>query len=144
VAGLTNIARFAIATVLMQWASSAQNDASTRPALSGVVKDQTGATLPPPGRNGIPFPGADIRVVDLKTGQEFRTTGDQSGAFHITYLEKARYRVKVSMPGFNTWARDMELSTESPVKLEVVLLVGTSQSSSITPSDRGSPAPSLL
>lgn len=102
-----------------------QIESSAKPALSGVVKDQTGAPLPGPSRNGTTFPGAEITVLDLKSGREFKTKGDQSGAFQIANLEKATYRVKVSMPGFSTWSKDVALSNDSPTRIEVVLMVGT-------------------
>ncbi len=125
---------FAVAASLLLAFALAEAAPQNVPSLIGIVRDQTGATMPPPpppSRNGVPFDGAEILVVDLKSGRETIARGDQLGRFEISPLERSRYRVRVAVPGFKYWTRDVDLTDGVDRTLDVVMMLD------------GPPAPSI-
>ena len=63
-----------------------------RGAITGVVRDTTGAVVP----------AARVSVVDLATNVERTTTTTDTGVYRIPYLSPGNYRVTASAAGFKT------------------------------------------
>lgn len=64
--------------------------------ITGVVKDQSGAVVP----------GATVRAINKGTGAERRTTTSDSGAYELTQMVPAEYRVEVEAKGFAKFVVD--------------------------------------
>jgi len=59
-------------------------------ALSGVVRDESGAVAP----------GATVLVVSRSTDRPVTVFTDRNGAYRVDDLEPGRYRIQVELPGF--------------------------------------------
>jgi hypothetical protein len=67
-----------------------QNDAGR---IVGTVTDASGAGVP----------NASITVVNERTGQERKVSGDTSGSYVVPYLPSSTYKVTVQQSGFGQW-----------------------------------------
>ena len=67
-----------------------------RGTLAGTVVDSSGLNVPK----------AEITVVNVDTGVEFRTVTNDQGEFVAPNLIPGRYRVTVSHPGFKSLQRE--------------------------------------
>jgi len=82
--------------------------------LSGVVTDPTDAVIP----------GAQVTVVDLDSGKEFKELTTAEGVFTFPVLSNGFYRVTIEAPGFAT-AKVTRVQvfvsqlTRLPIKLEI-------------------------
>ena len=84
-------------------------------SLSGVVKDQSGATVP----------GADVTVTNQGTNASQALITTDTGAFRANQLIPALYEVRVAMMGFQTYvARDVKVNVGGEHSLNVTLEVG--------------------
>lgn len=66
---------------------------ATGATISGVVSDQTGATVP----------GAGVTVRNLETNASRTFTTDSDGRFHFPGLPVGRYELRVQLAGFSTF-----------------------------------------
>lgn len=58
--------------------------------ISGVVKDETGAVIP----------GAAIKVVNERTGDERNAVSNEQGLFLLTSLKPSIYKITINVPNF--------------------------------------------
>jgi hypothetical protein len=87
----------------------------TRGALSGTVRDATGAVVP----------GATVSVRSVDTNQTRTAVTDTQGFYRVGALEPGRYTVRIELAGFSTVEnRDIPVRTASEVTLNVELKVG--------------------
>lgn len=102
--------------------SFAQNGNS----LAGVIKDSSGAALV----------GAYVTIPDLKTG----SVTNASGQYTINDLPKGKYLIQVSMMGFATITKNININgatkldailTENIIEKNEVVITGTSRSTEI-------------
>jgi hypothetical protein len=101
--------------------------ASTRPmaqelggagTIQGTVKDPTGAVLR----------GATVTIVNPVSGLRRETTTDEMGRFTFRNLPPNPYHVAVTVQGFETLARDVDVRSAVPISLDLTLqLAGTTQ-----------------
>jgi len=71
----------------------------------------------------------DLKIVtnpasaQVYINDEFKGTSSGDGVLVIGKLNKGKYRLRVSMPGFDDWTRDLELGPGLPNSLEATLKV---------------------
>ena len=84
-------------------------------AIQGTVRDTTGAVIP----------GATISVTSTETNLQRQVTSNSAGLFAVSDLTPGKYRVQVSMQGFQTSIReDVELVVGQQLSLNVALQIG--------------------
>jgi len=87
----------------------------TRGAVSGTVRDATGAIVP----------GATVTVTNTGTNQAKTTITDANGFYRVAALEPGAYTVRTELTGFTTVeTRDIPVRSASEVSLNVELKVG--------------------
>lgn len=87
----------------------------TRGAVSGTVRDATGAVVP----------GATVTVTSVDTNQAKTTVSDAQGFYRVAALEPGPYTVRTELAGFTTVeTRDVPVRTASEISLNVELKVG--------------------
>ena len=102
-----SIFTYAMAILMCAGTLCAQVDLGT---IASTVRDTTGASVP----------GAQITVVNIETGVEFRTVMNDQGQFVAPDLFPGQYRVVVSHPGFKSLMRT-GLIVQANARLAVVL-----------------------
>src|SRR3989449_6147739 len=84
-------------------------------AIQGTVRDSTGAVIP----------GAMIAAIRTETNLRRTATSNETGLFSIPDLPPGKYRVQVSVPGFQTTVvENIELAVGQEFVLNAVLQVG--------------------
>ena len=87
----------------------------TRGAVSGTVRDATGALVP----------GATVTVTNTDTNQAKTAVTDAQGFYRVAALEPGPYTVRTELAGFSTVeTRDIPVRSASEVSLNVELKVG--------------------
>src|SRR5271157_1418055 len=96
--------------------ASAFSQSSSTGALTGTVKDSSGAVVP----------NATVTVTSIATGQARVSTTSVNGTYAVGFLPPGDYRVKFEASGFSTETVPTVTVnvTETPV-LDRVLTVGT-------------------
>ena len=86
-------------------------------ALSGTVLDSSGAVIP----------GAQVKIIDSRTGQVQRTiTTDAAGGFTATLLPPSVYQIEVSAKGFgDQTSENIEVRVTETTRLSVTLKPST-------------------
>ena len=87
---LTKVLRITLCGAIALPLLFGQNDAGR---IVGTVTDASGAGVP----------GASITVVNEKTGQERKVSGDTAGSYVVPYLASSTYKVTVLHSGFGQW-----------------------------------------
>src|SRR5260370_29822493 len=82
---------------------------STRSSISGVVQDQTGATIV----------GARIELGAASTPAAKSTTTDQAGRFEFKRITAGKYQLDVSCQRFESTTLDGTVGSHCPVPLQV-------------------------
>src|SRR5207244_1586024 len=83
--------------------------------IQGTVRDSTGAIIP----------GAAITAIRTETNLRRTATSNEAGLFSIPDLPPGKYRVQVSIPGFQTKVvENIELAVGQEFVLNAVLHVG--------------------
>jgi hypothetical protein len=89
---------------------------TNRGAISGTIKDQTGAVVP----------GANIVVTNLGTNDTRRATTSGSGTFSVQDLDPVTYSVSIEAPGFKReLVGNVKVDTASVAAINVTLQAGT-------------------
>lgn len=84
-------------------------------ALSGVLRDPTGAALP----------GAQVKAINEDTGTTVDTVSNDAGLYRISSLIPGKYRVEVSLAGFEKISRgNLILQVSQTLALDLTLAVG--------------------
>jgi len=88
--------------------------------LSGIVTDQTGASVP----------GVTVQVVNPATGEQFSVVTSEKGEYAVASMPAATYRVTFTKAGFKTHtAQNVALIVGVPGTLNVKLEVGAAAES---------------
>jgi hypothetical protein len=106
---------FALVFLSMALSPAAPGQSSTTGALTGTVKDASGAVVP----------NAAVTVTSIATGQARTATTSVNGTYTVGFLAPGDYRAKFEAPGFATETVPAVTVnvTETPV-LDQVLTVG--------------------
>ena len=98
--------------------ASAYAQGSFFTSLSGTVVDSSGGIIP----------GADVKIKNSGTGEEFNTVSGSDGSFTVTTLPGGSYSVTVSLMGFKTVTLEkVTLQAAIPATVKVTLSVGALQ-----------------
>jgi hypothetical protein len=108
--------------------------AQTTATFGGRVLDSLGDVLP----------GAEIRLVNPITGLDRTATAADDGSFRVTNIPLQTYRVTATFPGFQPDIRDVDLRTNVPVVIDVMLQVATQSDSVIVSASAGQLVDSTL
>ncbi len=82
--------------------------------IQGSVTDSSGAVIP----------GAAITVTSLETNLQRSVTSNSAGLYALPNLSPGKYRLQVSMAGFQTNVRELELVVGQQLVLRTALVVG--------------------
>ncbi len=108
------IAYLTLAFLLISSPSAVGQTAATG-ALTGTVKDSSGAVVP----------NATVTLTDTGTGQNRTDSTGADGTFKFTLLSPGEYRVKFEAPGFSTAQRpSVTITVTETAVLDQVLEVG--------------------
>src|SRR5262245_61238766 len=91
-------------------------------AISGVIRDSSGAAIP----------GATIRVVGLDTTTIVQAISDGEGRYGTSAIAPGRYRVEVRLEGFEGVDRHVVLTDGSESDVDVTLSPSLSESVVVT------------
>jgi hypothetical protein len=90
-------------------------------SIEGVVKDQSGASVP----------GAKVEITNPVSSFHREATTDTGGSFRFTNVPFNTYHLVVSASGFGSLAQDVDVRSTVPMNVPIALKVG-SASTSIT------------
>src|ERR1051326_8855244 len=96
-------------------ATRAQESPSSAPAISGTVRDPSGAVVP------------HVRVL-LQSGngkEPQETTSDSNGNFHFDKLPAGPYRLTIQSPGFKDESLTVKIGTKRLAPLRITLSLAT-------------------
>src|SRR5262245_23543654 len=89
-------------------------------AISGFVKDGTGAALP----------GATVKVINVETGVALDLTTNEEGVYRASALVPGQYRIETSLDGFETSVRGpITLHISETIAVDFTLGIGRQQES---------------
>src|SRR5262245_25968636 len=89
-------------------------------AISGFVKDGTGAALP----------GATVKVINVETGVALDLTTNEEGVYRASALVPGRYRIETALDGFETSVRGpITLQISESLAVDFALGIGRQQES---------------
>lgn len=74
--------------------------------------------------NGVPVPGASLRLVETETGRAWVSWTDENGHFDLPGLPAGHYRIEVSQIGFDNATREFDLGS-APGTINVALKVAS-------------------
>src|SRR6266404_6150962 len=112
---------------LLIFAAPARAQLGNSGSIEGVVKDQSGATVP----------GAKVEISNPVTGFHREATTDIDGAFHFSNIPFNPYHLTVTAGGFSSSAQDVDVRSVVPANLTVNLKVGSGPSTSVTVEAKG-------
>src|SRR5712692_9431060 len=88
----------------------------TTSRLEGTVTDPQAAAIV----------GADVRIVNIATGQTFEAKSDERGSWTVPSMSTGTYRVSVSLQGFKTAVLDaVKIDAGVPATANVTLEIGS-------------------
>jgi len=106
----------ALAFVLVLTLSMSPAAAAEGPAgpgrITGSIRDASGAAVP----------GATVRIVNESSGAFAEAVSDAQGAYRSDALAPGRYRVEISLDGFEAVARQTVVSTDQTAAIDVTLV----------------------
>ena len=91
-------------------------------SIEGVVKDQSGASVP----------GAKVEIDNPVSHFHRETTTDTDGSFRFTNVPFNPYHLVVAAAGFGSISQDVDVRSTVPVHLPVALKVGSAASTTVT------------
>jgi hypothetical protein len=112
---------------LFVFAASARAQLGNSGSIDGVVKDQSGATVP----------NAKVEISNPVTGFHRETTTDSDGNFHFSNIPFNPYHLAVTAGGFASSAQDVDVRSTVPTKMTIDLKVGSGPSTSVTVQAQG-------
>ena len=99
----------AILVLLASWA-----DAQTTSSIAGTVQDEQQAAIP----------GANVTLRHAASGLERFTVTDSNGSFELGNLPLGTYDVTITLAGFTTHTRRVDVPNSRPVRVEAALSIG--------------------
>src|SRR5437867_4811123 len=91
--------------------------------VTGTVMDQSGAVVP----------GADVQLIDEKSGDVRRTVSNGEGYFTISAVQAKTYKLRVELTGFQAWERlGIEVHPGDKINISDIQLQAGAQNQTIT------------
>src|SRR5258706_15763706 len=113
---IRNVLSIAIAGLLLLISLPLESSAQVSASMGGTVSDPTGALIP----------GVEVTATNINTGITTSQLTNEAGAYQIPSLQPGNYRLKASLPGFQTATREnIQLSQGQQVRFNFMLQVGT-------------------
>jgi hypothetical protein len=81
-------------------------------SITGSIRDASGAAVP----------GATVRIVNEISGAIAEAVSDAQGAYRSDALAPGRYRVEISLDGFEAVARQTVVATDQTAAIDVTLV----------------------
>jgi hypothetical protein len=107
-----DLARALIVLLLSAAAAAAQVGSG---ALTGIVRDQTGAALP----------GVTVTVIDSRRGWPRTTVSSSKGVYSVDSLAPGNYRVIANLSGFKASTRDsVRVLTGEVTRIDIEMAIG--------------------
>jgi len=103
-------------SLMAAFAAGAAPAQSTSGSIAGTVADATGAVIP----------GASVEISNPVSGYTRTATADASGQFRFVNIPFNPYRVTVKFAGFQSYSKQVQVSSPIPVTVAVALQVATS------------------
>src|SRR5215831_18620879 len=104
------------AALLVVVSLSIEISAQVSASIGGTVSDPTGALIP----------GVEVAATNVNTGITTTQITNEAGAYQIPSLQPGTYRLKASLPGFQTSTREnIQLSQGQQVRFNFTMQVGT-------------------
>jgi iron complex outermembrane receptor protein len=105
---------FTSALIVMLTASSALANVPAAGAarIAGSIRDASGAAIP----------GATVRVINEESGAIAEAVSDAEGAYRTAELIPGRYRVEISLDGFEAVARRTVVAADQTAAIDVTLM----------------------
>jgi hypothetical protein len=91
-------------------------------SIEGVVKDQSGASVP----------GAKVEITNPVSSFHRETTTDADGSFRFTNVPFNPYHLVVAAAGFGSVSQDVDVRSTVPVNIPIALKVGSAASTTVT------------
>src|SRR5258706_7776009 len=91
-------------------------------SIEGVVKDQSGASVP----------GAKVEITNPVSSFHRETTTDSDGNFRVTNVPFNPYHLVVTALGFGSVSEDVDVRSTVPVNIPIALKVGSAASTTVT------------
>jgi Carboxypeptidase regulatory-like domain len=91
-------------------------------SIEGVVKDQSGASVP----------GAKVEITNPVSSFHRETTTDTDGNFRFTNVPFNPYHLVVTASGFGSVTQDVDVRSTVPVSIPIALKVGSAASTTVT------------
>jgi len=107
--------KLSVAALLLLSAGNLFAQATASSTLQGTVYDQSQAVIP----------GAEIVVTNKATGETRTTVTNGSGNYQFNLLSAGTYAIKVSKPGFASFAQNVNLLVGQTTTANAVLQPGT-------------------
>src|SRR6266850_2514079 len=105
-----------IAAGLLLFTLATDGSAQGSASIGGTVSDATGALIP----------GVEVTATNVNTGISATQLTNEAGAYQIPSLQPGTYRLRASLPGFQTATREnIQLSQGQQVRFNFMLQVGT-------------------
>lgn len=75
--------------------------------------------------NDSVIPGAEVKLINQKTKEEFIALSDDSGITHLNFIPRGKYNVEVSVTGFKTAKQTIQINAPAEPNTKVFLEIGT-------------------
>src|SRR5258706_11796356 len=99
---------------LLIFAAPARAQLGNSGSIEGVVKDQSGASVP----------GAKVQITNPVSHFQRETTTDTDGNFRFTNVPFNPYHLVITAAGFGSLSQDVDVRSTVPVNLPIALKVG--------------------
>jgi hypothetical protein len=107
---------------LLLFAVPARGQLGNSGSIEGVIKDQSGASVP----------GAKVEITNPVSHFQRETTTDTDGYFRFTNVPFNPYHLVVTASGFGSISQDVDVRSTVPVHLPIALKVGSAASTTVT------------
>src|SRR5213593_3888836 len=105
-----------VAAGLLLFTIATESSAQVSASIGGTVSDPTGALIP----------GVEVTATNVNTGITTTQLTNEAGSYQIPSLQPGTYRLKASLPGFQTATREnIQLSQGQQVRFNFMMQVGT-------------------
>src|SRR5579883_2349917 len=112
---MSNRFKLGVTVLLLLTAGNLIGQATASSTLQGTVYDQSQAVIP----------GAEVVITNKATGEIRTTTTNDSGNYQFNLLSAGTYAIKVSKPGFASFAQNVNLLIGQTTTANAVLQPGT-------------------